>query len=77
VSAVVFALGLGSNPEMKRSEMAWIAWHTTSVTCSKNLISLEFFGVLFVSRQKVSRVWGATPRKKIIIFLVTFCLSKK
>jgi hypothetical protein len=30
-------------PEMKHSEMAWIARHTTSVTCSTNIISLEFF----------------------------------
>jgi hypothetical protein len=28
---------------MKRSEMAWIAWDTTSVTCRENLISLDFF----------------------------------
>ncbi len=28
---------------MKRSEMAWIAWDTTNVTCSKNIISLDFF----------------------------------
>jgi hypothetical protein len=32
-----------SNPEMKRSAMAWIAWYTTSVTCSKKIICLEFF----------------------------------
>jgi hypothetical protein len=61
---------------MKRSEMAWIARHTTSVTCSKKIISLDFL-VTFLSKKKVTQVWGATPRKKIIIFLVTFCISKK
>jgi hypothetical protein len=45
---------------MKRSVMAWIAWHTTSVTCSKKIISLDFL-VTFLSKKKVTQVWGATP----------------
>ncbi len=52
VSAVVFALGLESNPEMKRSVMAWIARHTTNVTCSKKIISLEFFGYFLFQDKK-------------------------
>jgi hypothetical protein len=38
---------------MKRSAMAWIAWYTTSVTCSKNLISLEFFANFLFQDKKL------------------------
>jgi hypothetical protein len=61
VSAVVLALGMVSNPEMKRSEMAWIAWHTTSVTCSTNIMSLEFFGY-FLFQDKKYRGFGVQPQ---------------
>jgi hypothetical protein len=50
-------------PEMKRSVMAWIARDTTNVTCSKNLICLDFL-VTFLSKKKVTQVWGATPMNK-------------
>jgi hypothetical protein len=55
-------LGLASNPEMKRSEMAWIAWDTTSETCSENLISLEFFGY-FLFQDKKYRGFGVQPHE--------------
>jgi hypothetical protein len=67
VSAVVFALGLGSNPEMKRSEMAWIARDTTNVTCSEKIISLEFFGYFLFQDKKYCRFGVATPRNRRIL----------
>jgi hypothetical protein len=58
-----------SNPEMKRSVMAWIAWDTTSVTCSKKIICLDFL-VTFLSKKKVTRVWGGNPKNKIFVLLL-------
>ncbi len=55
---------------MKRSEMAWIARNTTSVTCSKNLISLEFFGY-FLFQDKKYRGFGVQPLEKVQFSLKT------
>jgi hypothetical protein len=48
-------------PEMKHSEMAWIAWDTTSETCSEKIISLEFFGY-FLFQDKKYRGFGVQPQ---------------
>jgi hypothetical protein len=55
-------LGLVSNPEMKRSEMAWIAWDATSETCSKKIISLEFFANFLFQDKKLGGL-GRNPKK--------------
>jgi hypothetical protein len=46
---------------MKRSGMAWIARDTTNVTCSKNIMSLEFFANFLFQDKKLGRFGVATP----------------
>jgi len=50
--------------------MAWIAWHTTSLTCSENIISLEFFANFLFQDKKLGGL-GCNPKKtkKSVVFL--------
>jgi hypothetical protein len=52
-----------SNPEMKRSVMAWIARDATNVTCSEKTISLEFFASFLFQDKKLGGL-GCNPKYK-------------
>jgi hypothetical protein len=47
---------------MKRSEMAWIVRHTTNVSCSKKIISLEFFANFLFQDKKLGG-FGVQPQE--------------
>ncbi len=61
---------------MKHSEMAWIAWHTTSVTCSENIISLDFLAT-FLSKKKVTRVWVQPHEYQLLQSIILFYHTDK
>jgi hypothetical protein len=65
---IVCGLGLVSNTEAKR---LGLRGQTSAVDCSKKLISLDFL-VTFLSKKKVTQVWGGNPKKKINNFFCHF-----
>ncbi len=59
---------------MKRSEMALIARHTTSVTCSKNLISLEFFANFLFQDKKLGGL-ACNPKLHFYMTILQFMIN--